>query len=59
MIATIRQRPKANEKTEPEMNLKNIDIGPDTDDKGNPNPLIVKFNKKVHEIFAKTKLLKM
>ena len=52
MISTIRQRPKANEKTESEINLKNIDTGPDTDEKGNPNPLIVRFVEKVQEIFT-------
>ena len=52
MVATIRQRPKANDKTEPEINFKNIDIVPDTDEKGSPNPLIVKFNEKVQDLFA-------
>ena len=35
MIATIRQKLKANEQKELQINLKNIDIGPDTDEQGN------------------------
>ena len=52
MVATIRQRPKANDKAEPVTNLQNIDIGPDTDEKESPNPLIVQFNEKIQEIFT-------
>ena len=52
MVATIRRRFKANDKTEPEINFKSVDMGPDTDEKGNPNPLIVKSNGKVQDIFA-------
>ena len=44
MVATTRQRLKANDETEREINFQNIDTGPDTDEKGNPNPPIVKFN---------------
>ena len=58
MIATIRQRLKANEKTELEINFKNIDIGPDTDEKRNPNPRIVKFREKVQEIFTNNETFK-
>ena len=50
MVATIRQRRKANEKKEPEINFKSVDVGPDTDEQGNINPIIVKFNERVHEI---------
>ena len=52
MTATIRQRLKANEKKEPEINLKHIDKGPDTDEQGNVNPIVVKFSDRSHEIFT-------
>ena len=58
MVATIRQRLKANEKTEPDINPKNVDTGPNANEKGNPNPLIVKFNEKVQEIFANKEISK-
>ena len=58
MVATIRQRLKANDKTELGINLKSIDIGPDTDEKGSPNPLIVQFNGKVQEILANSETSK-
>ena len=58
MVATRRQRFKANDKTELEINFKNIDIGPNTDGKGNPNPLIVKFNEEIQEIFANSEISK-
>ena len=52
MIATIKQKLKANEKNELETTLKNIDIGPDTDDQGNINPTIVRPNDRAHEILT-------
>ena len=52
MIATIKQKLKANEEKELEINLKNIYIGPDTDDQGNINPSIVRFNDRVHELLT-------
>ena len=52
MVATIRQILKANGQAELEIYIKNIDIGPDTDEQGKPNPLIIKVNEKVQEIFA-------
>lgn len=39
MIVTIRQKLKANEKKQLDINLKNIDIGPDIEDQGNTSTL--------------------
>ena len=38
MVATIRQKLKAIDKNDFEINLKNLDIGPGTDPQGNINP---------------------
>ena len=50
MIAAVRQKHKAREKKELQINPKNIDIGPDTDEQGNINPTIVKHIDRIHEI---------
>ena len=46
MIATIRQKLKAIDTNDYEINLKNLDIGPGNDAQGNVNPNIVRYNGK-------------
>ena len=52
MIATIRQKLKATDKNDYEINLKNLDIGPETDPQGNISPNIVRYNEKVFDILT-------
>ena len=52
MIATIRQKPKAIDKNDYEINLKNLDIGSENDAQGNVNPNIVRYNEKAFDILT-------
>ena len=52
MIATIRQKLKAIDKKDLDINLKNLDIGPETDSQGNVNPNIIRYNEKVLDILT-------
>ena len=52
MIATIRQKLKAIDTNDYGINLKNLDIGPETDAQGNINPEITRYNEKVSDILA-------
>ena len=52
MIATIRQKLKAADKNDYDINLKSLSIGPETDSQGNINPNIVRYNEQVFDIQA-------
>ena len=52
MVATIRQKFKAKEKQDFEINLKNLDIGPETDPQGNTNPNITRYSEQVLDILT-------
>ena len=52
MIAAIRQKPKAIDKNDYDINRKNLDIGPETDSQGNVNPNIVRYNERLFDILT-------
>ena len=58
MIATIRQKLKAIDKNNYDINLKNLDIGPETDSQGIINPKIIEYNEKF-STFSQIKTTKM
>ena len=54
LMVKVRQKLKAKEQITPELNFKNIDIGPEIDKDGKPNQYIVNFNEKIKEILGNT-----